>query len=110
MTSRALAALPEHEGAARSLSGLRNVRNRQGDLEPVQGPPGADNIAFRQPASRDGRGLRGGLTRITEYSERTWEEYFAEAFSLYLTAPAELQRLRPSVYEYFFRSFPRGNP
>ncbi len=62
---------------------------------------GADNVAFRQAAQQD-----GGL-RITHYSDTDWREHFADSYSLYMTDPDGLRRLRPHVYEFFNTNFPR---
>ena len=96
--------------AARSHSGLRNVPDKPptSDRRPryteSAGPAGAGKIAFREAALADGN------RRLTDYSEAAWEEYFAESFSLYNLAPNELRRLRPRLFDYFNRTFPRGTP
>jgi hypothetical protein len=55
---------------------------------------------FRAAAGRDGR------TRITTYTDESWREYYAESFSLYITDPEGLQRLRPNVYRFFAQRHP----
>lgn len=85
---------------ARSQSGLRWQLGRSGDFEEATGGAGAAGNEFRQAALRDGQ------TRVTQYSEDAWEEYYAEAFSLYVTDPETLRRLRPNVYDYFARRLP----
>jgi hypothetical protein len=59
------------------------------------------NNAFRKAAALD------GPVRITEYAEKSWSEYFAECFSLYVLEPQLLELLRPNIYAYFAKQFPR---
>ena len=54
---------------------------------------------FREAARKD-----GGV-RISPYAEKSWEEFFAESFAVYITEPATLQRLRPNIYAFFKKSF-----
>ena len=65
--------------------------------------------AFRTAAQQDGAAVAhgGGVTGgITDYANTGWEEYFAEAFFVYVTEPDVLQQLRPHVYRYFRQNFP----
>ena len=55
---------------------------------------------FRLAAQQD-----GGI-RITHYSDKEWGEYFAEYYSLYVTDPDAMRRLRPHVFAIFKRRFP----
>lgn len=48
--------------------------------------------------------LKGGLS---EYSNKDWTELYAESFALYVTDPATLKLLRPNIYAYFAKQFPR---
>lgn len=57
-------------------------------------PQGEDN-EFRRAAQWDGG------TRITDYADKDWSEYYAESFSLYIIDPDGLKRLRPNVYQFF---------
>lgn len=87
---------------ARSRSGYRWQWNLQtGVFETVEGGTAAGQNAFRLAAQQDGG------TRITQYSNKEWQEHFAESFSLYMSAPDTLRRLRPHVYDYFVANFPR---
>ena len=45
--------------------------------------------------------------RVTEYSDREWQEYYAESFSLYISDPIVLRQLRRHVYDYFVAHHPR---
>jgi hypothetical protein len=56
---------------------------------------------FRTAVATDGK------ARATDYSDTAWEEAFAEAYALYTTEPATLQRLRPAVHAFFVKRFPR---
>jgi hypothetical protein len=99
--SAALTAAEESLRDARSESGHRYEENAEGVYETVEGPSSADNSAFRQAALRDGQ------TRLTTYSDEEWQEYFAESFSIYISDPDTLLRLRPNVSAYFMRQHPR---
>jgi hypothetical protein len=44
---------------------------------------------------------------LTDYSEEKWKENFAENFSVYAADPELLSLLRPNVFAYFQRTFPR---
>ena len=84
----------------RSASGYR-WQQQAGVWDVVEGGTAAGNNAFRLAAQQD------GAVRVTEYSDTEWQEYFAEAFSLYITNPTVLQQLRPHVYDYFVSNYPR---
>ena len=68
-------------------------------------PPGAVDASatpeFRSAARRDGN------VRITAYAQTDWSEFYAESFALYQSDPTGLQRLRPNLFNYFVRLFPR---
>lgn len=81
--------------AARSESGERYHKDQSGKLEMIEGVVAAGSIEFRKEAQKDGG------KRITNYSNKEWQEYYAESFSLYITDPGNLQRLRPNVYAFF---------
>ena len=61
----------------------------------MRGGTAAGSIEFRQAAQQDGG------KRITEYSNKEWQEYYAESFSLYISDPGTLERLRPNVFAFF---------
>lgn len=94
-------AAQQAEAQARSRSGYRWQANAQGVLEMVQGGTAAAGNEFRVAAQQD-----GGV-RVTHYSDKEWGEYFAESFSLYITDPEALRRLRAHVFAVLQRSFPR---
>lgn len=90
--------------AARSASGARFEKNPaktsyRTDESGTQTE--TEGSEFRVAANKDGG------NRITEYSEEAWKEYFAEAYSLYLADPATMKRLRPHVFEYFSKKYPK---
>lgn len=106
--------------ADRSQSGTRYVATPSGDFE-QQANPGDATPAFRQAVARDGvrrdttgtrtstdggevATLSGGITR---YSDTDYQELYAEAFSLYVTAPETLRLLRPATHAFFLARFPR---
>jgi hypothetical protein len=58
--------------------------------------------SFREAATKD-----GGLSKaITAYGRKSWSEYFAEAFTMFINQPDTLKLLRPNVYAYFTTKFP----
>ncbi len=87
--------------SARSESGERYQRDKSGTWEMVEGGTAAGSIEFRQAAAKDGG------KRITKYSNKEWQEYYAESFSLYMSDPGTLQRLRPNVFAFFQRKHPK---
>jgi hypothetical protein len=85
---------------ARSLAGGRwELQPGTQNRTLVPGPVAAGSNAFRLAAQQDG-------VRITEYSDQSWLEYFAEAYALFRSAPGDLRRLRPHVYDYMLVTFP----
>ena len=44
---------------------------------------------------------------LTDYSETSWAENYAESFSIYVDDPDLLRDIRPTVYAYFATRFPR---
>jgi len=96
-----LTAAQQARNAARSRSEHHWQQSPSGKWAAAQGNAAAGPNAFRQAAMRDdGR-------RLTNYSNREWQEYFAEAYSIYISDPATLSRLRRNVYDYFVRELPR---
>lgn len=106
--------------AARSLSGTRYVAGDGGNYD-TEEAAGDASPQFRAAVARDGvrrdtsgtrtttdsgeiATLSGGPTR---YADTNYEELYAEAFSLYMTAPETLRQLRPATYAYFLARFPR---
>jgi len=85
----------------RSESGERYQKNATGTYEMTQGGTGAGSIEFRQAALKD------SSKRITKYSDKEWQEYYAESFSFYISDPATLQRLRPNVFAFFNKKHPK---
>ncbi|HLO18748.1 MAG TPA: hypothetical protein VK206_28210, partial [Anaerolineales bacterium] len=86
--------------AARAGSGERYSKDASGTFKMVEGGTAAGSIEFRLAAGKDGG------KRITTYSNKEWQEYYAESFSLYITDPGTLQRLRPNVYAFFSKKYP----
>ncbi|MFN8468426.1 MAG: DUF4157 domain-containing protein [Caldilineaceae bacterium] len=83
---------------------------------------GAKYGAFRTAATQDGvvkttskikdaAGAEQSLTHlkggVSDYSNTNWTELFAESLALYATDPATLQLIRPNIYAYFSKQFPR---
>lgn len=94
------------ERAARSRSGARWTSANPSTVSDnlVQG---ARQPAFRQAAISDGG--PAGRQFPTDYPHpvSVWQEYFAESFALYQNSPDLLRRMRPNVYAYMAREFPR---
>jgi hypothetical protein len=61
----------------------------------------AAKTAFRAAVAKDGG------NRATPYADASWEEAFAESYSLYASDPATLERLRPAVFAFFRKNFPK---
>ena len=95
-----LMALEKEMREVRSISGSRwhyVTESRRWDIVDAEESAGA----FRNAAALD------GSVRITEYAEKSWGEHFAECFSLYVTDPRLLKLLRPNIYSYFAKQYPR---
>ena len=100
-------ALDKAEAGERSARSRSGARWTSGDPVTVTDAlaKGAANPAFREAVLADG----GGAARMpTDYPnpESVWQEYFADAFSLFRSAPALLKRLRPNVHAFMEREFP----
>jgi len=94
-----LAPLRTGSSLAHTASGSRLELDSVTDtLKFIENPTDISN-EFQQAASKDG-------LRLTDYSKKSWAEYFAEAFALYIEDPGTLYRLRPSVFEYFSIKYP----
>jgi hypothetical protein len=86
--------------AARGLSGSRwQLRPNSNVFETAEDAAVTGANAFRQAALQDG-------VRITKYSDKSWLEYFAESYALFVSAPDDLQRLRPNVFAFMRANFP----
>jgi hypothetical protein len=92
-----------------AMEGARSPSGSRWRFEPAANRydivDGDDNVSsaseFRLAANID------GAIRITEYADKDWREYFAECFSLYVMDPQALEWLRPTIYTYFTKHFPR---
>lgn len=65
---------------------------------------------FLEAAVKDGLVMTGAQVTsgsITKYASKDIREQFADLFSLYLTDPNLLQAIRPNVYRYFTKHFPK---
>jgi hypothetical protein len=93
------------ERAARSRSGARWSGGATSTVidNLVQG---ARQPAFRAAALRDGGPAGRQMPTTYPNPDSVWQEYFAESFALYRTAPEVLQRMRPNVYRYMQGEFP----
>jgi hypothetical protein len=94
------------ERAARGRSGARWSRGANATVTDDLAR-GARQPAFRAAALRDGGPAGRRMPTTYPDPESVWQEYFAESFALYQTAPDVLQRLRPNVYRYMQGEFPR---
>lgn len=72
--------------------GSSKQRSSEADHKKVKGE-------FRDAVTADGG------ARLTDYAETGMGEQYAEAFSLYVTDPKPLEKLRPNVFAYFQKQF-----
>ncbi|MEA2387109.1 MAG: hypothetical protein QOJ22_1283, partial [Thermoleophilaceae bacterium] len=86
--------------SARSLSGSRTIKKPDGTFEDEIAKEAKGN-KFRDAAKKDGG------KAATAYGDTDWQEAFAEAYSLYITAPDTLKALRPNVFAYLDTSLPK---
>ncbi len=85
-----------------AASGTMNIK-----IDPDKSSRDGD---FRKAALADGlvADPTGTLSHgLTDYSEASWSENYAESFSTYVDDPSLLRDLRPTVHAYFAARFPR---
>jgi hypothetical protein len=104
----------------RSPSRSRFVRDSSSGNFTVEQDMSDDSGDFRKAAKKDlvrqetgKRVTSSGTTAtlkggITSYSDTDYQELFAEAFALYVSAPETLRQLRPKMYGYFETRYPRA--
>jgi hypothetical protein len=110
--------------AAMSQSGNKWQKDKSGTWQMAERLKNVDN-PFRQAAAKDGVAvtetkakdtegreiklahLKGGPT---EYATKNWTELYAESFALYVNDPETLKLIRPSMYAYLEKQFPRKSP
>jgi hypothetical protein len=63
-----------------------------------------NQTSFRRAVRQDG-GLGKGMSTYAA-TGTDWDEYYAEAFAMYLRQPETLEALRPHVHAYFTREYP----
>ena len=86
---------------AKSRSGTTVAKDTQtGDLVDVIGTSAAGS-KYREAATKDG-------IPVSTYAAQDWQENYAEAYSLYVTAPDQLKRLRPSTFAYLDKTLPEA--
>lgn len=73
--------------------------------ERFQGKDFKDDLTKQSDFRKAGAG-----TRISPYADQKWREYFAESFAMYTSDPTTLQRLRPKLFDYFTKNYPKGTP
>ena len=80
------------------------------DFRPNEGAGGTGKAsASSSKAFRDAVKLDGGLSKgVSTYGKtaKDFDEYYAEAFTMYLNQPKTLKALRPNVYNYFAAAYP----
>jgi hypothetical protein len=73
-----------------------------------------DGVAVAETKVKDAAGKEVKLAHLkggpTEYATKDWTELYAESFALYVTDPETLKLIRPSIYAYFEKRFPRKPP
>ncbi len=96
------AAVKAHDATKKKLKDLRTSSGTQ----TVQKGAVADDVIgagttdFRDAVKKDGK-------NVSKYAEKDWQDSFAEAYSLYLSAPSELLLLRPATHAYFVKAMPK---
>ena len=83
---------------ARSRSGTKPVT--KGTTTTYQIGKGHQGIPFRQAVRKDG-------SNVSKYGDKDWQESYAEAYSLYLTQPTLLKRIRPATYQHLEKTLPK---
>lgn len=99
--------------AARSRSGSAWVRHERKGRDLFQYTEiGGEATAgtFREAAVQDGLSLQGDKIvsgGVTPYGDTSWRELFAESFALYYTDPDLLRAIRPKVYAFLEKTYPK---
>jgi Domain of unknown function (DUF4157) len=96
------------EAAARSRSGARwHTSATTGNREITDTAVKGDSSEFRKAAAADDG--PGSPRMPTNYPnpDSVLQEYYAESFALYQTSPDQLRRIRPKVYAYMAKEFPK---
>lgn len=95
---------------ARSESGGRYVKNAGGNFDEEYPLAGAKED-FRKAATKDGVSVPKGASHLaggpTDYANKGWQDMYAESFALYNTDPDLLSRMRPNIYAYLKKLYPR---
>jgi len=100
------AAVKAHDASKKKLKDLRTSSGTQTVEKTVDKKPvsedviGAASTDFRAAVNKDGK-------NVSKYAEKDWQDSFAEAYSLYLSAPSELLLLRPATHAYFAKAYPK---
>lgn len=104
----------EQEKEDNKLLGTRSPSGRtfkrSGTIGEDSDHANANASEFRRACTKDGVKVQGKklMGGITKYSETSWDELYAEAFSYYTTDPGLLKSLKPTIYAYFAKKFPRS--
>jgi hypothetical protein len=84
---------------------LKKVRTASGTQTVDQKGVGTDVIGakstdFRDAVTKDGK-------NVSKYAEKDWQDSYAEAYSLYISAEDTLKSLRPATHAYFTKALPK---
>lgn len=99
--------------AARSRSGsawVRHTRKGKDLFQYTEIGGGATGGTFREAAVQDGLSLQGDKIvsgGVTPYGDTSWRELFAESYALYYTDPDLLRAIRPKVFAYLEKLYPK---
>lgn len=84
---------------SKSRSGTTTQKDASGDIADVVGAT-VRGIGYREAAKKDG-------IAVSKYGETDWQESYAEAYSLFITAPDTLKSLRPATFDYLDKNLPK---
>ena len=101
-----MTAAHQAEAAARSRSGARWTTG-PGDATVTDAPAaGGAQPAFRTAVLADGKGTARMPTDYL-HPDSIWQEFFADAYSLFQNSPDLLRTTRPKVFDFMAREFPK---
>lgn len=106
---------------SRSLSGVKVSSKTMRIYEPLakrvtkgrdKGKLAAGETDFRKAAEKDGvvpKTKKGKTLKlgVTEYGKTDYQQLFAESFTLYVNDPELFKLIRPNIYDYFLKHYPR---
>jgi hypothetical protein len=88
------------EAAQKALKDLRTSSGTHTVNQKDTIAPDKITTDFRTAVTKDGK-------KVSKYAEKDWQDSYAEAYSLYISAEDTLKSLRPATHAYFTKALPK---